>query len=89
MEELKTTNFSSLRFIIPKDWFENIINDTKSRLIFTNSIFLNTKKNKLKSKIDANKIILVVYEIMEYIISTFEVDYIILVQFDNNKKIEC
>ena len=87
MDELKTTNFSSSRFIIPKEWFENIINDSKSGKKFTNSIFLNTKKNKLKSKIDTNKIILVVFEIMQYIISNFEVDYIILVQFDSNKKI--
>ena len=84
---MKKTNFGHIRFIIPKDWFEKIISDSKEKLIFRNAVFLNTKRNQLKSNININQIMLVVYEIMNYIISSFEVDYIIEVKYDYIKKI--
>ena len=87
IEEIKITKFGSYRFIVPSDWFESILNNSIPNQIFNNSIFLNTKRNKINKKIDRSKIIIVIYEIMDYIIDYFKVDYIIIVKFDNTQKI--
>ena len=87
IEEIKTTKFGSNRFIVPSDWFKCILNNSMPNQIFNNSIFLNTRRNKINKKIDKSKIIIVIYEIMDYIINYFKVDYIIMVKFDNTHKI--
>ena len=78
IRETKITKFSSHRFIIPSDWFNNVINNSEPDRIVNNSIFLNLKKNSIKKKINLNEITIVVYEIMDCIISLYYVDYIII-----------
>ena len=85
IRETKITKFSSHRFIIPSDWFNNVINNSEPDRIVNNSIFLNLKKNSIKKKINLNEITIVVYEIMDCIISLYYVDYIIIVKFDNQE----
>ena len=75
IEEIKTTKFGSNRFIVPSDWFKCILNNSIPNQNFNNSIFLNTRRNKINKKIDKSKIIIVIYEIMDYIINYFKVDY--------------
>ena len=49
-----------------------------------NSVFLNSKKNKLKNNLDLEKIVIIVYEIMENIINLeYDVDYIIIINYDS------
>ena len=85
IKETKYTKFSSHRFIVPSDWFNKILNNSEPDQAFNNSIFLNTKKNAIKNKININEIAIVVYEIMDYIISLYNVDYIIIVKFDDQE----
>ena len=52
--------------------------------IIKNAVFLNTKKNKLKKNLDFEKIIIVVYEIMENIIYLeYDIDYLIAIYYDS------
>ena len=84
---LKKTKFSSYRFILPKEWLKNILNDKNERTIINNS-FLNTKKNKLKKNLDKEKIVIIVYEIMEKIINLdYIIDYLILIEYYSKKNL--
>ena len=83
IKEAKTTIFSSHRFIVPYDWFNKALNNSEPDQALYNSIFLNQRKNAFKKKIDLNEIVIVIYEIMDYIISSYDVDYIIIVKFNN------
>jgi len=85
--EIKITKFST-RFIIPKEWLNNILSndDKNSRNIYSikNSIFLNTKKNKLKKNLNMEKIVIIIYEIMENIIYLeYDIDYLIIINYDS------
>jgi hypothetical protein len=76
------------RFILPKEWFNNFMNsDDKNEKNITsirNSVFLNPKKNKLKKNFDLEKIVIVVYEIMENIIDLdYDIDYLIIINYDS------
>ena len=76
------------RFILPKEWLKNFMNNDgkKNNNIgsIKNSVFLNTKKNRLKKDLDMEKIVVVVYEIMEAIIYLeFEIDYLIKIDYDS------
>ena len=52
--------------------------------IIKNAVFLNTKKSKLKKNLDFEKIIIVVYEIMENIIYLeYDIDYLIAIYYDS------
>ena len=49
-----------------------------------NSVFLNSKKNKLKNNLDMEKIVIIIYEIMENIINLeYDIDYIIIINYDS------
>ena len=76
------------RFILPKEWLYNLMNsddkNNKNVGIIKNAVFLNTKKNKLKKNLDFEKIIIVVYEIMENIIYLeYDIDYLIAIYYDS------
>ena len=86
LKDTKSTELGSTRFIIPFNWLENILNNSQERIELKNSIFLDPKKNKLKKDIDINNISLVIFEIMKYINDSFNVDYIIKIQYDNIRK---
>ena len=73
---MKTTAFPNARYIIPREWFDNLIyNNYLSPL--NNSQFLNPNKTMLNQNIDEREIVLIIYEIMNYIHSTFLYDVII------------
>ena len=73
---MKTTAFPNARYIIPREWFDNLMyNNYLSPL--NNSQFLNPNKTMLNQNIDERKIVLIIYEIMNYIHSTFLYDVII------------
>ena len=86
IKETKKTKFGTIRFIIPEDFFDNLLNNFQEDIQFRNEIFLNSKRNKLKKGIDLNKIVFVIYEIMEFILSYFRIDFIILVPYSNIEK---
>jgi hypothetical protein len=76
------------RFILPKEWFKNFMkSDDKNEKnigIIKNSVFLNTKKNKLKKNFDLEKIVIVVYEIMDNILYLeYDIDYLIIINYDS------
>ena len=76
------------RFILPKEWFKNFMksDDKNEKNIgsIKNSVFLNTKKNKLKKNFDLEKIVIVVYEIMDNILYLeYDIDYLIIINYDS------
>ena len=73
---MKSTVFPNIRYIIPFDWFDNIIN-YNNIIPLNNSQFLNDDKTALKDFIDERNIVLIIYEIMNYIHTTFIYDFII------------
>ena len=79
------------RFIIPKEWLKSIINGEdkidKNLKSIKNSIFVNPQKNKLKNNLDMEKIVIIVYEIMEKILSLeYDIDLLILIDYDSKNK---
>ena len=88
IKDIKITRFST-RFILPKDWFQNFMNsddknNNKNIINIKNSVFLNTKKNDLKKNLDFEKIVIVVYEIMENILYLeYDIDYLIIINYDS------
>ena len=84
---MKSTVFPSSRYIIPRDWFDNIINNNNI-ILLNNSQFLNEDKTTLNDFIDERNIVLIIYEIMNFIHSTFLYDFIIEVEiYENNNDI--
>ena len=73
---MKSTKFPNVRYIIPRDWFDNLIN-FNIIIPLDNSQFLNEEKTNLKGFIDERNIVLIIYEIMNYIHTTFIYDYTI------------
>jgi len=76
------------RFILPKEWFKNFMksDDKNEKNIgsIKNAVFLNTKKNKLKKNFDLEKIVIVVYEIMDNILYLeYDIDYLIIINYDS------
>ena len=86
INQIKTTKFGLIRFIIPKDFLDSLLNNFQADKELKNEILLNTKRNGLKRNLEKNKITLVVFEIMELIALNFNADYIIVVPYDNIKK---
>ena len=87
INNIKMTKFST-SFILPKEWLHNFMNsddkNDKNKISIKNEVFLNTKKNNLKKKLDFEKIVIVVYEIMENIIYLeYEIDYLIMLNYDS------
>ena len=87
INEIKITKFST-RFIIPREWLKNILTneskDDKNINSIKNSVFLNTKKNRLKKNLNLENIVIIVYEIMENIIYLeYDIDYLILINYDS------
>ena len=74
--EMKTTLFPNARYIIPRYWFDEIMNHNLINPL-NNVQFLNQNKTFLKETIDERNIVIIIYEIMNYIHSTFLYDYII------------
>ena len=59
-------------------------NNNKNIINIKNSVFLNTKKNDLKKNLDFEKIVIVVYEIMENILYLeYDIDYLIIINYDS------
>ena len=81
--EMKSTVFPSSRYIIPRDWFDNIINNNNI-ILLNNSQFLNEDKTTLNDFIDERNIVLIIYEIMNYIHTTFLYDFIVEVKINKN-----
>ena len=86
--EIKTTLFPLKRYIIPRDWFDNIMNNrnNKSIISINNSQFLNTSLKYFNSNIDERKIVLLTFELMIYIHKSFQIDYIIQVNISFDKE---
>ena len=87
INEIKITKFST-QFIIPREWLKNILTneskDDKNINSIKNSVFLNTKKNRLKKNLNLENIVIIVYEIMENIIYLeYDIDYLILINYDS------
>ena len=76
--EIKTTLFPTKRYIIPRDWFDNMMNNYYINSI-NNSQFLNSSLKFLNPNIDERKIVLLIFELMIYIHKSFHIDYIIQV----------
>ena len=55
---MKSTVFPNIRYIIPFDWFDNIIN-YNNIIPLNNSQFLNDDKTALKDFIDERNIVLI------------------------------
>ena len=81
--EMKSTVFPTARYIIPRDWFDNIIN-YNNIIPLNNSQFLNADKTTLNDFIDERNIVLIIYEIMNYIHTTFLYDFIVEVKINKN-----
>ena len=81
--EMKSTVFPTARYIIPRDWFDNIIN-YNNIIPLNNSQFLNNDKTTLNDFIDERNIVLIIYEIMNYIHTTFLYDFIVEVKINKN-----
>ena len=77
--------FPSKRYIIPRDWFDNLMNNNFISNI-NNSQFLNTTFDALNQYFDERKIVIIIFELMEYINKNFTIDYII--QVDISSKTE-
>lgn len=77
--ETKETLFPSKRYIIPRDWFDYIMNNSNINNIplIINSQFLSHSFKHLKNDIDERKIVLLIFELMKYVQKTFSIDYII------------
>ena len=73
---MKSTLFPNSRYIIPLDWFDKLINYNQITKL-NNSQFLTSDNSKLKITVDERNFVLIIYEIMNYIHSTFIYDYII------------
>ena len=86
MEDINETKFGSTRFIVPYDWLINVLNKPQEIIECKNDIFLNPKKNTFKKNIVKDNMSLVLYEIMEYIISIYKVDYVIKINYNNLQK---
>jgi len=71
---MKSTVFPTSRYIIPRDWFDNIMNNNNI-ILLNNSQFLNEDKTTLNDFIDERNIVLIIYEIMNFIHSTFLYDF--------------
>ena len=80
---MKSTVFPTSRYIIPRDWFDNIMNNNNI-ILLNNSQFLNEDKTTLNDFIDERNIVLIIYEIMNFIHSTFLYDFIIEVDININ-----
>ena len=74
--EMKSTTFPNTRYIIPKDWFDSLMNYNQLTQI-NNIQFLTPDKKRLKITVDERNFVLIIYEIMNYIHTTFLYDYII------------
>lgn len=89
--ETKTTLFPSKRYIIPRDWFDYIMNNSNYNQIYyiNNSQFLNSSLKNLIENIDERKIVLIIFELMNYINKVFIIDYIIQanISFDEKNKL--
>lgn len=79
IRETKTTLFPFKRYIIPRTWFDNIINNSYNNSInkIYNCQFLNSSFKYFSSNIDERKIVLIIFELMNFINKNFYVDYII------------
>lgn len=86
MEDINETKFGSTRFIVPYDWLINALNKPQEIIECKNDIFLSPKKNTFKKNIVKDNMSLVLYEIMEYIISIYKVDYVIKISYNNLQK---
>ena len=86
MEDINETKFGSTRFIVPYDWLINALNRPQEIIECKNDIFLNPKKNTFKKNIVKDNMSLVLYEIMEYIINIYKVDYVIKINYNNLQK---
>ena len=86
IQDINETKFGSTRFIVPYDWLINALNKSQEIIEFKNEIFLNPKKNSFKRNIVKDNMSLVIYEIMEYIISIYRVDYVIKINYNNLQK---
>lgn len=86
--ESKITIFPYKRYIIPKDWFDSIMNNPNfnPNIQINNSQFLNSSFKKLNNNVDERKIVLLIFELMNYINKTFLIDYIIQanISFDDD-----
>ena len=74
--EMKLTAFPNHRYIVPRDWFDRIMNNN-DLIPLNNQQFLDDNKTKLKDFIDERNMVLIIYEIMNFIHSTFLYDNII------------
>ena len=86
--ETKNTIFPNKRYIIPRDWFDSIMNNQNfnHNIPINNSQFLNSSFKKFNNNIDERKIVLLIFELMAHIHKTFFIDYIIQadISFDND-----
>ena len=80
---MKSTKFPFVRYVIPREWFDNIINYNILNPL-NNSQFISESKTKLKDFIDERTFVLIIYEIMNYIHSTFLYDFIIEAEINMN-----
>ena len=89
-QQSKTTDYPSIRYIIPVQWLDNILTfnliDLSAVTKINNSQFLNITKTNILTNIE-NKIALITHEMMIYINSICSIDIIILteVKLNNNK----
>ena len=85
--ETKETLFPSKRYIIPRDWFDYIMNNPRvtNMPVIYNAQFLSSSLKHLKNDIDERKIVLLIFELMKHIQKTFSVDYIIQVNISVDK----
>ena len=76
---MKETLFPFKRYIIPRDWFDYIMNNSNFNDIppINNVRFLNSSCMNLKNNIDERKVVLLIFELMNYIHKMFLIDYII------------
>lgn len=86
IKDINETKFGSTRFIVPYDWLINSLNKPQEIIECKNEIFLNPKKNSFKKDLNKDNMSLVIYEIMEFIISLYKVDYVIKINYNNLQK---
>ena len=58
---MKSTVFPTSRYIIPRDWFDNIMNNNNI-ILLNNSQFLNKDKTTLNDFIDERNIVLILFQ---------------------------
>ena len=91
LRETKYTFYPSKRYIIPRDSFDYIMNsinnnhNLSTKLPINNSQFLNPTLQDLKNNVDERKIVLLIFELMEYLHQVFTIDYIIQVNISLGK----